>query len=789
MKEVATTMGLILMRSIASLLALILFVGAAPLARAASPTVPEPPAPPAAAPAEGEADDSQNTAPTPPRLSYINGEVSFWRPGGEDWAPAQVNTPLAPGDQLYTGNRGNLEVQVDARTFIRAWGDSQLGLENHESDFLQVKVAAGHVSLDLRAMDNGRGVELDTPVAAFIIDRPGYYRVDVTPDRTAFTTRRGGTATMMPAAGSAARIAASEQVVLTGAEDARTFVAPELDVWDRWNYGRTDALVDTVSARYVASSIAGADDLDQHGTWRVVPEYGSVWVPERVAPDWAPYTTGRWIWDPRFGWTWVDTAPWGWAPYHYGRWVHVSNVWAWAPGPVVVRPVYAPALVAFFGAPGVRVAIGAPFVSWVALGWGEPCVPWWGHARFVGRPWWGGWGGPRVVNNVVVQKTTVVNVNQINVYRNTGVRNAVVAVQPDRFGRGPVREARLRDVDVRRLEPVRGRVDVRPDRASFTPGEGRAIRPPERVLERRVVATRAPATRALPQEAEGRGPAPQIVPTPQAGDNGGRPPFGQSGRERPRPPRAPRFDSDRRPESAPPAAGGRERPAGDPRGRATERREDTPRTAETQPEARAPRPSQPPRPARTEQGEEARRMPELGRNPEPQRPIEPPRAPEPRRMPQPLQTPQSPRTSRGQSGLETPRGSGPQDRVESPARRDRGNSPRQSRREPDARDAAPRSVERPAAPPSRSAEPPAVQRAPAAQPSPAAQRQPAAQQQDDRRAQPRVLPGEPANRLAPGPGGVERAPRGPESRPIARPRPAPERGGNQRERGPAREGR
>jgi len=72
-------------------------------------------------------------------------------------------------------------------------------------------------------------------------------------------------------------------------------------------------------------------------------------VEDQLPADWAPYTTGRWIWDPRFGWSWVDVAPWGWAPYHYGRWVHLGAVWAWAPGPVVVRPVYAPALVAFFG--------------------------------------------------------------------------------------------------------------------------------------------------------------------------------------------------------------------------------------------------------------------------------------------------------------------------------------------------------------------------------------------------------------------------------------------------------
>jgi hypothetical protein len=77
----------------------------------------------------------------------------------------------------------------------------------------------------------------------------------------------------------------------------------------------------------------------------------------------------------------VDTAPWSWAPYHYGRWVSVSGFWAWAPGPVVARPVYAPALVAFFGGPSVGVcfSIGSSVVGWVALGWGEPLLPWWGH--------------------------------------------------------------------------------------------------------------------------------------------------------------------------------------------------------------------------------------------------------------------------------------------------------------------------------------------------------------------------------------------------------------------------
>ena len=254
---------------------------------------------------------------------------------------------------------------------------------NHEPDFVQIKVTSGHVSLDLRTVEAGRTVELDTPHAAFTIDRPGYYRVDVTENRDAPSSRGApGQATMTPAGGQAVAIAASEEVVLEGSDRRRACAA----TWRRsstcgtsWNYARTDDLIDAVSSRYVSSGVYGVDDLDHYGDWRVVPTYGSVWVPQSVPAGWAPYSTGRWVLDPYYGWTWVDTAPWGWAPYHYGRWVSVGGYWAWAPGPVIVRPVYAPALVAFFGGPSVRVAIGVPGVSWVALSWGEPLVPWWGR--------------------------------------------------------------------------------------------------------------------------------------------------------------------------------------------------------------------------------------------------------------------------------------------------------------------------------------------------------------------------------------------------------------------------
>jgi hypothetical protein len=507
---------------------------------------------------------------TPPRLGFVDGQVSFWRPGAEEWTQARVNTALAPGDELYTGALGNVELQIGARAYVRAWGRTQLGLASLEPDFVQIKVTTGYVSLDLRRLDAGHTVEVDTPNAAFTIEHTGYYRVNVSDGRTSFITRRGGRATVTPASGTAAAVVSSEEVVVEGTDAAQvsTYVAPELDAWDRWNYARTEALLDALSGRYVAAGVYGLDDLDQHGSWRVVETYGAVWVPTGVPAGWVPYSSGSWTWDPYYGWTWVDTAPWGWAPYHYGRWVYLSGFWAWAPGPLVVRPVYAPALVAFLGPrAGITIGVAGPAIGWVALSWGEPIIPWWGPVGFIGVPWWAGWGGPRIVNEVVIAHTRVVHAHEIHVHRNSRVRHAITALPRDRFGHGPVPGARV-TADPGDVEPIRGRPDVAPARASLVPDAARGVRPPEGALRRPVVATRPPddpgrwlKPHGIPEPAKPPAASPRLVPAPRrAGDGEGppRPPFGASTIERPRSAPPPR------PERVQPPSPGARTPAPQP---------------------------------------------------------------------------------------------------------------------------------------------------------------------------------------------------------------------------------
>ncbi len=519
---------------------------------------------------------------TPPRLSFIDGEVSFFRPGAEDWTPARVNTALAAGDELFTAKRANLELQIGSRAFARAGEDTQLGLTSLEPDYLQLRVTTGHLSLDLRSLRTGHSLELDTPNAAFRIERSGYYRVEVAGETTTFTGRRGGHATLTSASGDSVLIAASEQVIVRGtdAPQVESYAAPELDAWDRWNYARTDEQLDAVSARYVPTDVYGADDLDHYGDWRLLPSYGAVWVPRPVAIGWVPYSTGRWLYDPYYGWTWLDDAPWGWAPYHYGRWVRVSGFWGWCPGPSVRRAYYAPALVAFYGGgSSLGVTLGQPRVGWVALGYGEPLVPWWGPAHFRHRPRWAGWGGPRVVNHVVVQHDHVVHAGDLHTYQNAGERDAIVAVERTHFGRrSQPLEARFSRASADALEPLHGEVGVEPDRTSLVPEVGPAQRPPREAWQRSVVATREPRAARSPEFEARRAawksktqpaaledtardaqdatlpeaPAPEELPRTRVvpasrgdepAETSKRPPFGRHGEDLRRiPPPAPRFE-------------------------------------------------------------------------------------------------------------------------------------------------------------------------------------------------------------------------------------------------------
>ena len=96
---------------------------------------------------------------------------------------------------------------------------------------------------------------------------------------------------------------------------------------------------------------------------------------------------------------------------------------------------------------------------------------------------------------------------EINVYRNARVRDAIVAVDRDHFGRRSPRDESFTRGRADRLAPLHGDPGVRPDRSSLVADARSARRPPRETWQRSVVATREPRIDAAPGLESRRGSA------------------------------------------------------------------------------------------------------------------------------------------------------------------------------------------------------------------------------------------------------------------------------------------
>jgi len=432
------------------------------------------------------------------RMNFTEGSVSF-QPGGEgDWLTAVPNRPLTTGDNLWTDRDSRDELHVGS-TIMRMGPETSLTLLDLDDDSTQLRLAEGSLIVRVRHLDDGNNYEIDTPNMSFALLRPGKYRVDVNPDGNSSTVTvwqgqgevTGGGYSYQVLAGQRARFDGTDElnhdIVRIGNDDG----------FERWAFDRDDREDHYDARNYVSEEMTGYEDLDGYGRWDYVGGYGNVWVPNSIPTGWAPYQNGHWAWIDPWGWTWVDDAPWGFAPFHYGRWANGSRGWFWVPGPAAVRPVYAPALVAFIGG-GAFTFGGGPAVGWFPLAPGEVYVPTYRVSdRYVTRV---------NITNTRVDTVRVTNVYHTYIneggrnaprieYANQRVNNAVTVVPRDTFVNArPVGRTMVHG-DARQLAEVQviHQSPVQPVRTSVlgaaTPAR---VHPPATVENRRVVAVHTP---------------------------------------------------------------------------------------------------------------------------------------------------------------------------------------------------------------------------------------------------------------------------------------------------------
>ncbi len=313
------------------------------------------------------------------RLAFVEGDVAVYQDPEIGWDQAYLNTPLTSENSLWTDRRSRAELRVSA-TAIRLDEYTQLDVAYLDEDGLDANLESGSLSIRVRHHDRGRFLHVDTREARFTLLGDGRYRIDRDADRgESRLTVFSGEARLEAASGAVIVPPGRAVVVWTAPDAAYTFEPARSDAFDRWAASRDAQWTERVVTRYLPTDMTGYEDLDRYGEWRVDAELGPIWYPVRVPAGWVPYRTGRWVWIRPWGWTWVDEQPWGFAPFHYGRWVELGGHWGWVPGPRSVRPVWAPALVAWVGGSDWSVTVSGgnrPLVGWYPLAPWERYQPW-----------------------------------------------------------------------------------------------------------------------------------------------------------------------------------------------------------------------------------------------------------------------------------------------------------------------------------------------------------------------------------------------------------------------------
>ena len=404
-----------------------------------------------------------------------------------DWAAVTVNTPVSTDDRVSTGANARAELQLDFANILRLSSGTTAKIAGISQQGIQVQVGQGLATYTVLKGSEGT-TEIDTPNSAIHPQGEGEYRIQVNSDAETVVIVRRGAADISTPQGST-HIDQGQMITVAGTDNPqyKTEAASGRDDWDSWNADRDRALATTSTWGKTDPYYTGSEDLDQHGTWSEVPDYGQVWTPSGVGPDWAPYRDGRWVYEPYYGWTWVSYESWGWAPYHYGRWFVYGGNWAWWPGPVYVgyRPLWSPAYVSFFGFGG-GVGFGGGFgfgFGFGHFGW-LPCGPGdWYH------PWFGRFGGR--FNAVSVTNVNIHNgiaplggnrarqfSNVNDAMRNDRVRGGISSMGSNEFGRSAVsrNQERISEASFRQSSVMTGKMPVTPSRESFSPS-GRAANP------------------------------------------------------------------------------------------------------------------------------------------------------------------------------------------------------------------------------------------------------------------------------------------------------------------------
>lgn len=408
-----------------------------------------------------EQTSSAEELPSAARIERVEGDVAFSddranTDANSQWTAATANQPFSEGDRIYTRDNARTSLAFSGRNFARLDPNTSLDIMSLRDRRTQLALRDGSAMFDVGYLESGELFEVATPNGAITFEQPGLYNVGFDQNGSVLVSVLSGLAQVIGSGGTG-QINKGEVLTLVGQAASELVLSRlnrqdagyQVDDYYRYQYPNSydgrysdydaylsdpyyyDPYQRSVSYKYVGSNIPGIYDLDDHGDWENLGNYGYAWRP-RVDSGWVPYQQGQWTNNYPYGPTWVSSEPWGYAPYHYGRWVNNSNQWYWIPERGNTTPAYAPALVAF-------VPLDGNQIGWVPLGPGDPYAP-----RYYDDNW-----QPHYLTRTDIVPSQLINF---------GIPGAVTVVPVDAWGR-PIDRRSIRQIDQQRLASTRATLD------------------------------------------------------------------------------------------------------------------------------------------------------------------------------------------------------------------------------------------------------------------------------------------------------------------------------------------
>ncbi|REK10401.1 MAG: hypothetical protein DWQ36_04420 [Acidobacteria bacterium] len=285
-------------------------------------------------------------------VRFLEGPASLQTEESAERIDLEPNYPIVTGDRLWVPPGSRVLVALADGSLLAVGGGTEvvfdqlaLSLDSEESTS-RLRLLQGRIDLNVDEFFQAPELPIVDTANARVFVQSEYARLAIGAnhsDWTEVTTRDGLAEVLTPNGSSLVR--ADEELTVRGIHDTAVDLAQaaplqDLELW------AGDSAVRLARGTFdeLEAPLPETAQLDDHGDW-VVVEGSRAWRP-RVATDWRPYSSGRWVHTPT-GLYWATYDPWSPVVYHYGGWdLHPRWGWVWYPG---YR--YAPAHVAWYFGP------------------------------------------------------------------------------------------------------------------------------------------------------------------------------------------------------------------------------------------------------------------------------------------------------------------------------------------------------------------------------------------------------------------------------------------------------